>query len=214
MSVKIKICGITNVGDAIVAANSGADMIGFIFSSKSPRYVTPAKARKIISALSGAVTAVGVFVDSSVTEVTKIAKEAGLSAVQLHGGEDSEFVGELRSSLLGIDIIKAVRVKDDASLEGLGAYKVAAFLLDTYIEGSPGGTGSAFDWSLIKGKLVGEILIVAGGLNEHNVTEMIRIVDPYGVDASSSLESEPGKKDHRRVRNFIKRIREYEATSR
>lgn len=211
MAVKVKICGITNLEDAIAAAEYGADALGFIFYKKSPRYVDVKTVRKIVNALPPFIATVGVFVDETKENINRIVDETGLGIIQLHGNEPPKFCDGFKRR-----IIKAFRIGLQPSapcLKHAGAgfslqpYKVSAYLLDTYIEGTPGGTGKTFNWDTAKkAKKFGRI-ILAGGLTPENVADAVRIVKPYAVDVSSGVEKEPGKKDLKKVKMFIKRAR-------
>ena len=202
MTVKVKICGITNLDDALFAAESGADALGFVFWKKSPRFVEPAIVKAIVKALPPFVSCVGVFVDEEASRANEIARQAGLSCVQLHGSETPEFCGGME-----LRVIKAFRIKQGADVSSLSAYDVSAFLLDTYSEGAPGGTGKVFDWDCaIEAKKYGKV-ILAGGLTPGNIEEALRKVGPYGVDVSSGVESSKGKKDWVKVKEFIRLVR-------
>ena len=204
--IQIKICGITNIDDAMAAADAGADALGFVFFKKSPRYITPEKAAAIISRLPVFVTSVGVFVDEPGEEILKIVEETGIDVIQLHGDEPPE------ACLLPRRVIKGIRVKSLESLEPLSEYQniVSAFLLDAYAPGMPGGTGQVFNWEIaIEAKKFGRI-ILAGGLTPENISEAIKRVRPYAIDVSSGVELGKGKKDHQKIRLFIKRARSAE----
>jgi phosphoribosylanthranilate isomerase len=198
--VRIKICGITNLDDALLAAALGADALGFILYAKSPRYVDPEVARQIIGQLPPFVAAVGVFVDEAATVVQEVAARAGLDWIQLHGQESPEYCRSL-----GRKVIKAFRVQDEGSLRRLADYGGAAqaLLLDTYKKGQVGGTGEIFDWHLArKAKNYGPI-ILAGGLTAENVAQAIAAAGPAAVDAASGTEAAPGKKDPAKLRAFF-----------
>ena len=202
MTVKVKICGITNLDDALFAAESGADALGFVFWNKSPRFVEASVAKAIVKALPPFVSCVGVFVDEDASRVNGIARQAGLSCVQLHGSETPEFCGGME-----LRVIKAFRIKQGNDIASLSDYDVSAFLLDSYSEGAPGGTGKVFDWDYaVEAKKYGKV-ILAGGLTPGNIAEALRKVGPYGVDASSGVESSPGKKDKVKVKEFIRLVR-------
>lgn len=198
--VKIKICGITNLEDAQRAVSFGADALGFILAD-SPRNVKPETVKSIIGNLKGDVLKVGVFVNEPVEEMMRTAGSLGLDAIQLHGDEDSECCSKLK----GWQVIKAFRIKDDSSLTLMPRYKDAfAFLLDTFTDTAYGGTGRTFDWNLaIKAKAFGKPVILSGGLGIVNIEEAIKIVRPYGVDISSSIEIRPGKKDSKLMERVI-----------
>jgi len=193
---RIKICGITNEEDALAAAQCGADALGFVFA-ESPRRVTPAEASRIISTIPPFVTTVGVFMDEPSEQVRQIALSCRLNALQFHGSESPEYCR-------GFDrtVIKAIRVKDRSVREEMARFNVDAYLLDSW---AGGGTGQTFHWDLARG--IQERLILAGGLTPENVAEAIRSVHPYGVDVSTGVESSPGKKDHRRIEDFVRNVR-------
>lgn len=193
-------CGITNVGDAHAAAEYGADAIGLVFA-KSSRKIGVEEAREVAGAVPEGVLKVGVFVNEEPGEVLRVAEAVGLDYVQLHGDESPETVTELRDR--GVKVIKALRVRDEGSLAVLDRYEADLFLLDAYSEKARGGTGERFDWGLAKSLKGRGNILVSGGLAPENVGEAIRLFQPYGVDASSSLESTPGIKDRERVRRFI-----------
>ncbi len=196
----VKVCGITNPGDARVAAEAGADAVGLVFA-ESPRRVSFEDARRISIALPENVIRVGVFVDAEPGEVLRVAREVGLDLAQLHGDETPETVTALREG--GVKVMKALRVRDAASLEALDRYEADLFLLDAYSERARGGTGRRFDWGLAKSLRGRDNIVVAGGLGPENVREAVELFEPYGVDASSSLEDEPGRKNDERVRRFV-----------
>jgi phosphoribosylanthranilate isomerase len=200
---KIKICGITNLDDAMAAADFGSDALGFVFFRESPRAISPQSAASIIAKLPAFTTTVGVFVDSPLDEIQKIVNETGIDVVQLHGDEPPE------SCRLQRRVIKGIRVKSLESLEPLESYQgfVSAFLLDTFAPNMPGGTGQVFNWEIAtEAKNFGRI-ILAGGLTPENISEAIRRVNPYAVDVSSGVELAKGKKDHQKMRLFIERAR-------
>jgi len=197
MAVRVKICGITNTKDAFRAIDYGADALGFVFYAKSPRCVSPVMARKIIAALPPFVTTVGLFVNETIDRVRYIRQEAGIDLLQLHGDESPETV-----SALGPDVIKAIRVKDLNSVTGLDIYTVRALLLDAHSDAAYGGTGLKFDWQLVKNVDTAPV-VLAGGLNPDNVAEAVRLTRPYGVDVSSGVEAEPGRKDPVKLKTFI-----------
>jgi phosphoribosylanthranilate isomerase len=198
--VMVKICGITNPGDARVAAAAGADAVGLVFA-ESPRRVGVEEARRISMALPEYVLSVGVFVDEQPDEVVRISHEVGLDLAQLHGDETPEAVTAVRED--GVKVMKALRVRDAASLEALDGYEADLFLLDAYSEKARGGTGERFDWRVAKSLRGRDNIVVSGGLGPENVREAVEFFEPYGVDASSSLEDEPGRKNGERVRRFV-----------
>ena len=203
--VYVKVCGITSTEDARTATSSGADAIGLVFA-KSPRKLSVEQAREIAATLPGGVLKVGVFVDEEPEEVLRIAAEVGLDYTQLHGDESPESVTVLRGE--GVKVIKALRVRGPGSLAALDDYEADLFLLDAWSEKARGGTGERFDWELAKSYGGRGNIVVSGGLTPDNVREAIRFFEPYGVDASSSLEDAPGKKNGERVRRFVSAAKE------
>jgi phosphoribosylanthranilate isomerase len=196
----VKICGITNPGDARVAADAGADAVGLIFA-ESPRRVCVEEARGISIALPENVIRVGVFVDEEPSEVMRISREVGLDLAQLHGNEPPETVTALREA--GVKVMKALRVENATSLEALDEYEAELFLLDAYSARARGGTGERFDWGVAKSLKGRDNIVVSGGLGPGNVREAVEFFEPFGVDASSSLEDGPGKKNDELVRRFV-----------
>ncbi|MBG6508449.1 phosphoribosylanthranilate isomerase [Pseudomonas aeruginosa] len=202
-AVRIKICGITRVEDALAAAAAGADAIGLVFYAKSPRAVDIHRAREIVRALPPFVTSVGLFVNASRCELGEILDAVPLDLLQFHGDERAEDCEGHRRPYL-----KALRMKPGDDIVGrAAAYPGAAgILLDTYVEGVPGGTGAAFDWSLVPTDL-GKPLVLAGGLTPDNVGRAVEQVKPYAVDVSGGVEASKGVKDAARVRAFVDAVR-------
>ena len=198
---KVKICGITNLEDASVAAELGADALGFVFAS-SPRQVTRQQVASIVSKLPPFVCKVGVFVDSDFPEITEHIRFCGLNMIQLHGSESPDLCQALFPR-----VIKAFRVKDETVLALLPRYKVNAYLLDTYHETLSGGTGQSFDWTIAERARQYGAVILSGGLTPENVTRAIVEARPYAVDVSSGVESKPGVKDHDKLRAFFEAVR-------
>ena len=197
--VKVKVCGMTSLKDALVAVEVGADAVGFIFYKKSPRSVTMKTVREIVLELPPFVDTVGVFVDETAEQVNKIADYCNLDIIQLHGDESPTFCKKIRRK-----VIKAFRIKDMQSVKKISNFQVSGFLLDTFSEKLHGGTGKVFDWNLaLPAKKFGPV-IMAGGLTPNNVQQAVRQIRPYGVDVCSGVESEPGIKDHKKVRAFLK----------
>jgi phosphoribosylanthranilate isomerase len=189
----VKICGITNRDDALAAVEAGASAIGFNFYRDSPRYVSPTGAAMIAEKLPSEVWKVGVFVDDDADSIAKVAVQAGLDVAQLYG----------KAAALGIRVWRACRIDDPLGLNiFLSDQTVEALLLDSPSENQYGGTGQTFDWSRAKG--LPKNIILAGGLDEANVTRAIEQAHPWGVDACSRLEKSPGQKDHEKMRHFIK----------
>jgi len=201
MSVIVKICGITNFDDAINAVESGADMLGFVFYPKSKRYIEPEKAAEIIREVSSFVTCVGVFVNENIERIKEIIEITMIDLVQLSGDETIQMCLELKNF---IPVMKSFKVTDSFSSDALSSFKVDYFHLDSYSDGLYGGTGKKFNWENAIGLDKFGKIILAGGLNPENVQEAISIVKPYGVDVSSGVEDFPGRKNHDKVKLFIK----------
>jgi len=206
MRTRIKICGITNLDDALFAVEAGADALGFVFYSKSPRGVDPESVREIVQHLPPFATVVGVFVDEKIETVREIAKYCSLDLCQLHGTESPEFC-----EWCDRRVIKAFRIQDDSFLTKMKGYEVAGFLLDAYHPDRYGGTGESADWTLAKEGTRRGTVVLAGGLTPENVGEAIAQVRPYAVDVSSGVEREPGRKDREKVRRFITGVNEIDA---
>src|SRR5208283_6181033 len=201
--VRVKICGITNELDAQKAARAGAWALGFIFYKKSPRFISPFKAKKIIDTLPPFVTPVGVFVNHPAGAIRDIISHCGLRAVQLHGDEDHHFCHRLKR--YNVKIIKVFRVGENFDPKIVEAYKVDAFLFDTFDPTNYGGSGKTFDWNILKQvKSSYDVpLILSGGLNAQNVIEPVNELKPYAVDANSGVEESVGKKDHKKMKDFV-----------
>ena len=201
---KVKICGTTSLNDALLAIESGADAVGFIFYKESPRNISQKDVKDIVVQLPPFIETVGVFVNETSDKVNRIAEQCRLTAVQLHGDESPAFCRRVKRR-----VIKAVRVKDAESLKGMSGYDVSGYLLDAFNEESRGGTGKIFDWNLaLRAKKQGPV-IIAGGLNPFNVYTAIHRVKPYGVDVCSGVEKSPGIKDPEKVGEFIKAVRKF-----
>lgn len=199
--VFVKVCGITNLEDARVAVEAGADALGFNFYRRSARFIEPAEARRIIESLPADVMSVGVFVnEGSAEEVARVADLSGVGAIQLHGDESPDYCRALAARR----VIKALRVGPDFSPESVGRYETHAILLDAFDARERGGTGRVLDWQLARRirELV-PMLYLAGGLSPENVRQAIATVGPHAVDACSRLEDSPGRKNHQRLRAFI-----------
>lgn len=201
--IKVKICGITSLEDALAAIDAGADALGFVFSPDSPRHVFPEQAASIIRHLPPFVQTVGLFVNEPPETVNAIADQCGLDLVQLHGEETPGYCDNIKRR-----VIKAFRVKDITSLEPIQDYRVSACLLDAWSPAAHGGTGRTFNWEFAACAAQTGRIILAGGLTPDNVAEAIRRVRPYGVDVSSGVESSPGRKDPDKVREFIRKAKE------
>jgi len=202
MRVRVKICGITRVEDAVHAASLGADAIGLVFYAQSPRAVSIAQARDIVRALPAFVTVVGLFVNAPPDEIRAVLNQVRLDALQFHGLEPPE-----QCRAFGRPYIKAVSMRAGVDICACARDYAdsAALLLDTHDEEAPGGTGRSFDWSRAPGDL-GKALILAGGLTPDNVAEAIRQVRPYAVDVSSGVEASKGIKDHHKMAQFINEV--------
>jgi phosphoribosylanthranilate isomerase len=200
MSVKVKICGITNVADALAAAGAGADLVGLMFYEKSPRHVSIQTAADIARQLPPSIVKVGVFVNPQADLVLRAIGDCGLDLLQFHGEETPEFC-----TRFGLMSMKAFRIRDAESLRALPDFKTEAWLLDAYTPDKPGGTGKKFNWDLaVEASKFGRPIFLAGGLTPENVAQAVRRVRPCGVDVSSGVETSPGRKDQARVAAFIK----------
>jgi phosphoribosylanthranilate isomerase len=217
----VKICGITNFEDALLAVQTGADALGFVFCEQSPRNVGVQTARAIVERLPERVEKVGVFVDQTADEIREAVRETGMTAVQLHDAEEScilEGLGRVEDRFGVSRLILAMqgnRLSEDGLFVGLatvGNRQVHAILLDSGWESAPGGTGKTFDWKrtheVARGLSFKVPFIVAGGLTPSNVSEAIGLFRPWGVDVSSGVEARPGRKDPEKVRAFIRIVRE------
>ncbi|MGB7209543.1 MAG: phosphoribosylanthranilate isomerase [Pyrinomonadaceae bacterium] len=201
---KVKICGITNLADALLATDLGADMLGFNFFSGSRRFIGK-RASHITKGLPDAVRKVGIFVNQEITEIVEAVETAGLDLVQLHGEETPDFVAELGCHISS-DLIKAFRVGPGFDTGSVRDYPVEYVLFDSLsVTGDRGGTGESFDWTIANSLSVSsKVLFLAGGLNPLNVAEAVRQVCPFAVDVASGVESVPGKKDPEKMAAFIK----------
>jgi len=200
MRTRVKICGITRPEDAIDAAHLGADAIGLVFYSKSPRAVHVEQAKTIVYALPAFVTTVGLFVNADANEVKNILNHVPLDVLQFHGDESPEYCTQFSRPY-----IKALRVQPATDIEAFAQqhYLAQAILLDTYVKGVQGGTGQAFNWQLVP-KHCSQPLVIAGGLTPENVPQVIQELKPYAVDVSGGVEQAKGVKDKAKVAAFIK----------
>lgn len=203
--VKVKICGITNLEDAQAAAEAGADALGFVFYPDSPRFIDPGNARAIIAKLPVFITSVGVFVDESEELIRRIIREGGIQILQFHGSESPVLCTRFREK-----VIKAIRIKDEESISEMQMYDVDTFLLDTYLDCAKGGTGKTFNWKYAEMAKENGRIILSGGLNPSNIGDAVRKLKPYGVDVSSGVEISPGKKDHVKIREFVREAKKYD----
>ena len=199
MITKVKFCGITNLQDAISAAELGADALGFVFYPKSPRFISPKNAKEIIKKLPPFISMVGLFVNQSKSEVEEVIKGCPLNLLQFHGDENESFCKQYN-----LPYIKAITMKSDVDLlKCIQEYNSAkALLLDTFSKVARGGSGEVFDWKMIPPNTLKPI-IVAGGLTPENVQTLLEVISPYGVDVSSGIEINKGLKDYKLMKKFI-----------
>jgi phosphoribosylanthranilate isomerase len=200
MMVKVKICGITEVKDATWAARVGADALGFNFVAGTPRYIEPERARAIAMEVPPFVSRVGVFVNAKVPVIERTAEICDLDYVQLHGREAPDVCKELKH----LNPIKVFRVEEAEDIEELPQYRVAAYLLDTYVKGLPGGTGKVFNWEIARKASRHGRIILAGGLCPENICDAVRKARPYAVDICSGVEEAPGKKSKELVEAVVR----------
>jgi len=200
--VKVKICGITNLDDALLAVDAGADALGFVFFGPSPRNISLEQAEAIIRRLPPFIQTVGLFVNESLPTINETADACGLDVIQLHGEESPDFCTGVKRRVL-----KALRVRNISSLEPMASYRVSAFLLDAWSPTVRGGTGQTFNWDIAAAAAGNGRIVLAGGLTTGNIADAIRQVHPYGVDVSSGVEVTPGKKDAVKIHEFIKRAK-------
>lgn len=210
MRVRVKICGITREADALLAADAGADAIGFVHWAGSRRAVTPGQARAIAAVLPPFLGTVALFVDPTADEVRRVIDATRPDLLQFHGDEEPAFCASF-----GVPYIKAVKIGAAAPVAGALGYHARArgLLLDTHDPVAVGGTGRAFDWTLVPAGLAKPV-ILAGGLNAANVAAAVRLVKPYAVDVSSGVESAPGIKDAAKVREFMRAVAAVNAAAR
>ena len=200
---KIKICGITNIDDALAATGYGADALGFIFYDKSPRCIKPDLVRMVSQDLPPYLKKVGVFVNEGIDQVRTIVDMAQLDIVQFSGDENAEYCNQYDGPY-----IKTFRVKDNDSISGIDEFNTNYFLLDSFKDDEYGGTGKLFNWGLIEDKeFRNKYVILSGGLDPQNVGDAVSKIRPYAVDVASGVESEPGKKDHDKLRKFIEAVK-------
>lgn len=200
MFIKVKICGITNIEDARISADYGADAIGFVFYSQSSRYISPDEAAQISAKMPPFVNIVGVFVDAPFEFIEEVKDKVNLDVIQLHGSESPDFC-----KMFNRKVIKAFRVQNAETLDICKNYLNVSWLLDTFHPNVIGGTGMVFDWQIaLKSRLLNPRIILSGGLTAENVADAIQKVRPIAVDVSSGVEISPGKKDHQKLKAFIK----------
>jgi phosphoribosylanthranilate isomerase len=196
-NLRVKICGITQETQAIAIAQAGAEALGFICVQQSPRYVTPEKIRSIVNELPEAIAKIGVFMNADLDSLKNFVTATGLTAIQLHGGEEQDYCKELRDLLPEIEIIKAFRIRrlDDLEWAETFAEDVDWFLLDAYHPDMGGGTGKTLDWAGLDRFRPSKPWFLAGGLNPGNIREALVLTKPDGIDLSSGVEISPGDKD-------------------
>lgn len=199
--VKVKICGLRRKEDIEYANELKPDYVGFVFA-KSKRQIEVEQALDLISLLDKEIKTVGVFVNEPVENALKIAQTLNLDVLQFHGDETQDYIDNFKN----FTVWKAIRIKDKEDLEKTKEFKVNSFVFDTLTKNEYGGTGKTFNWEVLKGMELNVPIILAGGLNENNVEEAIKIVDPYAVDVSSGVETE-GYKDFKKMKSFIEKVR-------
>jgi phosphoribosylanthranilate isomerase len=203
MAVRVKICGITNVQDALGAVEAGAWALGFIFHKKSVRYISPGKVRAIVGALPPFVVPVGVFVNEKEAAVRHICRLTRITTVQFHGEESSGYCRRFK----GFKIIKAFRVNDSFDFKSVIPYTADAYLFDTFSEAAAGGTGKTFNWDILKHCKFDKPVILSGGLNPGNIRQAVEAIHPYAVDVSSGVETSPGNKACHLIQSFTAVLR-------
>lgn len=199
--VKVKICGLRRKEDIEYTNELKPDYVGFVFA-KSKRQVEVEQALYLIRLLDKEIKTVGVFVNEPVENALKIAQTLNLDVLQFHGDETQDYIDNFKN----FTVWKAIRIKDKEDLEKTKEFKVNSFVFDTFTKNEYGGTGKTFNWEVLKGFELNVPIILAGGLNENNVEEAIRIVNPYAVDVSSGVETE-GYKDFKKMKSFIEKVR-------
>lgn len=204
--IKVKICGLTNYEDAIAAVDMGADLLGFNFYPKSPRYIKPEQASEIIKKLPGFVDVAGVFVNAPPNQVKDIISQCQLNWVQFHGDETPEFCRQFLS--INVKTMKAIRVKDSKDVQAAEKFFTDAILLDAFNPEKYGGTGISFDWNIIGH--INKRVFLAGGINPDNVVAAAEL-GVYGIDVCSGIESSPGKKDHKKMKKLFDNIKRFRA---
>jgi len=212
MTLRVKICGITNLEQGEAIAHLGATALGFILVPNSPRYIAPEQLVTIIPYLPATVESIGVFVDTDIAEVVQIVAKTGLKAVQIHGQESPSYCQELRhqlsKDLSRVEIIKALRIRNREDLENIANYEtvVDTFLLDAYHPQLLGGTGHTLDWSMLADFTPRRPWFLAGGLNPENISIALRNLKPDGIDLSSGVEISPGNKDLSKVEKLFTQL--------
>jgi phosphoribosylanthranilate isomerase len=205
MSTRVKICGVTRLEDAELAARLGAWAVGMVTWPDSPRACDPETAVEIATALRRRCEVAGVFVNAHLDDLVAAAEQAPFTIIQLHGDEGPAYCAEVRRRT-GAKVMKAARVRDAGDVRDLSAFKTNLHMLDAHVPGVPGGTGERFDWELARAHPGQPPLVLSGGLNPDNVAEAIAVAQPYGVDVASGVEASPGIKDHVKMRNFFEAV--------
>lgn len=201
--VKVKICGITNLEDALYSYFTGAHAIGFVFYDKSPRFISAASAANISRILPKEIKRVGVFVNEEVAKVKKITKLCNLDMLQFHGQESPDYCKKFK----GYKVIKAFKINNKEDLAGISKYKTFAYLFDSFSRTKLGGTGKKFNWKILaQTDRMKPVIFLSGGLTADNVKQAIKLLKPEWVDVSSGLELKPGKKDHKKIQKFMRGI--------
>jgi phosphoribosylanthranilate isomerase len=207
--VKVKICGITNLDDALLACELGADALGFVFYKPSPRYLEPQRAGEIMKKLPPFVAKVGVFVNLPLGDLNRLCQRLPLDLIQLHGDETADYCHHISRPVL-----KAFRVKSNFDLQRLRDYQIAGFVLDAYVNDYIyGGSGATFDWRVARDASRFGKIVLAGGLHADNVIAALRTAQPYAVDVSSGVEAYPGKKDPQKLKSFFGEIQNHHVQS-
>jgi phosphoribosylanthranilate isomerase len=199
--IRVKICGITRLEDALFAQDSGADALGFIFYSSSKRYIDPEEAAEITGKLNPFLVKIGVFVNESTDRINDISVLCGLTHVQLHGDENPQIVSEIKRK-----VIKAINFSDNI-LDEIKKWRDHDLLIDSGTREIPGGTGKTLPWQELKNLNISKRFILAGGLNINNVAQGIKMLNPLAVDVSSGVEISPGIKDNNLVKRFIEKVK-------
>jgi len=202
--VRVKICGITNLGDALSSIKAGCDALGFVFYKKSPRYITSQKASRLIRQLPAKIIKIGVFANAREKTIRHIAQLCRLDMLQFHGNESAQFCDKFRN----YKVIKAFRIKDRIDLAKILRYKTFAYLFDAFVKSRLGGTGKRFNWNLCADLAkIKQPVFLSGGLTEKNVGQAIKTLHPDWVDVSSYVEVAPGKKDPQKLKGFMSVVR-------
>ncbi|MBU1091183.1 MAG: phosphoribosylanthranilate isomerase [Candidatus Omnitrophica bacterium] len=202
--VRVKICGITNSSDAKASIRAGCDALGFVFYRKSARYITPDKANVMIKDLPKKIKKIGVFVNAKEDYIRRVARLCRLDMLQFHGNESVQFCRKFRNH----KVIRAFRVRDKIELDKISRYRTYAYMFDTFRKDKFGGTGKKFNWNLLRSiDTIKKIIFLSGGLTDKNVGNAIKLIHPDWIDVSSSVEIRPGKKDHRKLKKFIRAVK-------